>query len=567
MRKLTPGHFAAILFSVGGIIFSGAHVAFCAVEIKPSDQPEIVEERAREELQEQAKPKEKKEPVVPAPPEPALPAPPPGPRFFVSEISLRDNLLLSAAELEPVIAPFRSRDSSLADLQELAEKIQKEYRARGYFTTVAYLPPQSVSGGRVVIQVAEGRLGKVSVEGQHYFRAEQIRRLWHIEEGRVLRYQEVRQALRRLNDSSDREVQVLLRPGETLGTTDVILRVKDRFPVRPGLFADNQGTKSIGQERLGFSLRHSNLFGKDDSAVVGGVGGAHFGVGFAQYGWLFGEDRANRVTLSATHAQVSPKRQLKPFGVNGMSETYTAALSHSFLESEQAHLGVQVALDVSESRTKALSSTIRRDRLRVIRFAPEGRLNDAGGLSYVEPEFSFGLKGFGASSENNPVASRPGAPPDFIKARLNLTRIQKMPWETQGVLSITGQMATSKLASQEQLSMGGATSVRGYPEGDYLADQGVVARLEYLVPARWIPSGWRFPMLRLVGFIDRGYGHLRATTGTELSSRNPMGAGVGIEVKKLSDFTLRLEWGFNIGDRPVSDDSRSVFHFRVRQDF
>jgi len=575
MSRLTSSRLSVVLFTAAWIIFSPAGVVFCEGEVRSSDQPDVVKERARKELEEQGKPKEKEKPVVPAPPEPERPAIPPGPRFFVEKIVLQGNQVIPPAELEPRMAPYQGRESSLKDLQELSEIIQKEYRSRGYFTTVVYLPPQSVAQGKVVIQVLEGRFGGLDIQGQRYFGAAQIRRLWGIPEGRVLRYQEMSRALQRLNANPDREVRALLRAGETLGTTDAVLKVKDRFPVRPGLFLDNQGTKAIGRERLGFSLRHSNLSGRDDNALVGLVGGEHFGVGFAQYSLPFGEDRKSQLILSATHAQTSPKRQFKPLGVNGTSETYTAALAHSFLDSEKARLDVRAGLDLLESRTKVLSGTSRRDRLRVIRLTSDGRRNDAGGLWRAEPELSFGLKGLGASSEDNPVASRSGAAPDFIKARLNVTRIQRMPWATQAILNVEGQMSTSKLTPQEQLSLGGAASIRGYPEGDYLADQGVVARFDYIVPARWIPHSWRLPgfgtilrdALQLIGFIDRGYGRLRAVTGGEFSSRNPMGVGVGIGIQEMRGFTLRLEWGFSVGDPPVSDDSRHAFHFRIRRDF
>jgi hemolysin activation/secretion protein len=190
----------------------------------------------------------------------------------------------------------------------------------------------------------------------------------------------------------------------------------------------------------------------------------------------------------------------------------------------------------------------------------------------VSQESSFGIKGLGATSENNPVASRPGSRPDFFKTEFQLTRLQRLPWGTQGSVSLETQLASSKLFPQEELYVGGADSVRGYPEGDYLADAGLIARFEYLIPCAFLPAQWRLPgakgslgeQVQLVAFLDRGYGRLRAITGDERVSRNLMGLGGGVRFRFNDTLSARLEWGHAVGDRPLTDDSSSVLHFRIQ---
>lgn len=220
------------------------------------------------------------------------------------------------------------------------------------------------------------------------------------------------------------------------------------------------------------------------------------------------------------------------------------------------------------------SGTTRRDRLRVIRVGPRGRLTDPLGVWLLSVEASFGIDGLGATGEDNPVASRRGARPNFFKTELELARAQRLPWSTQATLSLKAQLSGSKLTPQEELFLGGANSVRGYPEGDYLADHGFVVRAEYLVPCRFLPAHWRLPradaplqeQLELIGFLDRGYGRLRAVTGTEQASRNLTGLGTGVRFRFDEAFSARLDWGVSVGDRPLTDDSNYALHFTVRYD-
>ena len=115
--------------------------------------------------------------------------------------------------------------------------------------------------------------------------------------------------------------------------------------------------------------------------------------------------------------------------------------------------------------------------------------------------------------------------------------------------------------------MGGATSVRGYPEGDYFADEGILARLDYLVPVFLLPKGRLQDASKFVLFLDKGYGPLRAVTGEERTTRNLLGVGFGLLFQPGKGFSARLEWGFSLGDRPLTDDSRRVIHFRLQKSF
>ena len=553
-----------------------ADPARAETEPESSSEPGVVDEKLRQERRE----KELQERLQRPPPrieqEPEGPKPPPLPeaRLLLKDVILRGRTVLPERVFEPIIAPYRNRDVTVNDLQALADAIQQEYRRRGYVTTVAFLPPQRIEEGRATIEVLEGRMGEVVVEGNRYFTTRRVLWYWPLDPGEVLRYDTVRRSLVRINEHPDRQVQALMRAGKVTGQTDVVLKVKDHLPLHLGTQWDSQGTKSIGRNRYGVSLRHTNLLGIDDQAALGMVFSSHLGAVYTQYSVPL-SPHGTSAAFGFSHSQVSPKRHFTEFGINGTSQTYTTSLTQSLWETERVSLSAQAGFDIKESRTKVQSGTSRRDRLRVLRVGPRLAVRDAWGRWMVDNECAFGLKAFGATSENNPLASRPGADPDFFKMELRMSRVQRMPWDTQLVVSLETQVSPSKLTPQEELYLGGAATVRGYPEGDYLADQGIVARVDYLVPVRVLPEAWRQPgseirmqdIFQLVGFVDRGYGRLRAITREEQSSRNLMGLGLGLAFREYLGLSGRLEWAFNVGDDPLTDDSPSRLHFQLAHEF
>jgi hemolysin activation/secretion protein len=514
-----------------------------------------------------------REPVIERGPEAPTPAPPGDVTFVLTDVTLQGNTALQAGAFAPIIDRYRNRKVTVDDLKALADAIEAEYRRQGYVTALAYLPPQRIEGGRAIIEVLEGRVGELLVEGNRYFNASRFRWYWPLETGELLRYDAMRRSLVRMNEHPDRQVQALLRPGRAAGTTDVVLKVSDRLPAHLSAQWDNQGTKPIGRHRAGFSASHNNLLGLDDRAVLGTSFGREFGAVYAQYAAPV-TPHGTSAAFSFSHSRVSPKRQFRDFGVNGRSQTYGVRLEQALVDRQRVSLSGFLGLAFKESRTMVSSGTSRRDRLRVLSFGPHLQILDPWGRWIMDHEYAFGLKGLGASSENNPVASRQGADPDFFKTELRLTRVQRMPWQTQANLSVEVQASPSKLTPQEELYLGGSSSVRGYPEGDYLADQGIVVRLEYLVPCRFLPAEWQVPgsgqplrdQVQLVAFLDRGYGRLRAITGEERSSRNLMGLGTGVRVRLKDDLSARVEWGVNVGDRPLTDDSRYALHLGLQYD-
>lgn len=494
--------------------------------------------------------------------------------FKVQRILLKGNTIFTTEQLAPDIAPYENQMVTVTRLNELASKIETIYRAKGYITTYVYLPPQEVDDESVTIHVIEGKVGEIKSDGNRYFSDPYILKYSEVHKGEILYYDNIRRTIRSINRNPDLNVRVVLSAGDDFETTDVLFKVKDRYPIHFGASVTNEGTPAIGEENYGFTVRHNNATGNHDTLLLGTAFAKELGVAYAQYlipipeiDWKF--------VGGMSHAQVSPKKNLEPFGVNSASMTYSGRLQRNLYQTEYLLVDFDFGMDVKKSRTRVLSQSFRKEHLNILASGvnmtfinPDGK-----GNMRLHHEFSWGLPIWGAHVETVPEASRQGVEPDFFRYRVTFSGNRllnfgghRFEWQTRF------QIPSNKLPSQEALYFGGASSIRGYPEGDMLADTGVVMRHDYFVPVWFLPANWRVPgqvkplkdQLELVGFADYGHAEVRGPSALEVSRRDLAGVGAGLRYAISKDIWARFDWGFVVGDRALTEGGDSQFHFRFQ---
>ena len=61
--------------------------------------------------------------------------------------------------------PYLNKQVTFNDIKDITAKIKAKYKEKGYLTTAAFLPEQEIKDGRIEIKVIEGKMGKLSIEG------------------------------------------------------------------------------------------------------------------------------------------------------------------------------------------------------------------------------------------------------------------------------------------------------------------------------------------------------------------------------------------------------------------
>ena len=461
----------------------------------------------------------------------------------------------------PILGQYKDKHLGLKEFNEIATAIQKFYRSKGFITTYVYVPVQKISDNTVEIRVIEGCIGTIDIQGGKYFDKEYLRWKFHIREGDTVLYNDLMRSLRRLNTNPDRSVKAVLETGLRKDTTDVVLKMTDENPQHIFIDYNNRGTKYTGKQRFGIGYTNNNLFGVDDMLTVRfqksneklNGGSFDYSVPINYQG----------TRLGTYYSYVDNKlvREFEALDAKGWGWVGGTYLVQPFIDEENVRGNLGFGLDIKHNKNFLLGTQTSSDNVSVakLNFSLDGE--DRWGASFLSYETDFGIPDFaGALGKDDPEASRLGSGGEFIKYILNVGRRINLPFSSFLMVSGRGQYSQDKLVAGEQYYMGGADTVRGYPELEFMGDCGYNVSVEWRTPVYFIPKDIKLrDKIQMVYFWDYGQGWLREPLVGEKGSDTLMGAGWGIRFQPLKDFYLKLDWGFPIHPTP-SDNSKSTVH-------
>ncbi len=546
-----------------------------AADPPPGQEPGAQAERYKYDVDKEKKRLEYKKPKAPeikiekekAEPEKG------GASFVLKEIKVTGATIFKPQDFRQIYEPYLSKKVTFQDMQEVSGKIEAKYKEKGYFTTTVYIPEQNIKDGVIEIRVAEGRMGKLNIEGNKWLSANFIEKFLHAKKNEILNIKSMARDILRLNKNPDLQIKALISQGKEPQTSDISLKVEGKQPWHAGILEDNRGSRLTGKYRSMFFIRSSNVSGLRDTVFINSLyTGNSFGesvsysIPVGTYGTKFGID--------ATYFRMKLGREYKSFDITGNTQIYTPHLSWELALSEDFEAYVDAGMDIKSIKKKMEGDTTANDQLRTPYFGFDFSKIDSGGQTTFSPKFNFGTSDFlGASSRNHPTSSRAGTGGSFFKYEQSLNRIQKMFFDSYMSIRTQLQVASHTLASSEQFQLGGADSVRGYPEGDYLADTGAVLNFDWVFPMYIIPKTWKLPgqeiplrhQIEPVFFVDVGGGKLKKILPGESKDKFLAGVGGGLRLHfKL--FSLRLDWAKAIGDKQTSGSGPSTFYFTFQSE-
>lgn len=494
----------------------------------------------------------------------------PGITFVLNDVKITGSSLFEPKDFQSLYQSYIGKTVTSKEINEMVDKIESLYKERGFLTTDVYIPEQQITGGILEIRVAEGKLGKITIEGTKWFTKKLVARYIHAKQNELLNIKELQRDLLRLNQNPDLEVKTVISAGSEPGTSDIILKVNDHFPYHVGGGADNQGTRLSGKYRGSVSVRSTNLTANNDSVFFNSVNSANSCGQFVSYVFPI-DTRGTKLAFDFSYFTSKIGREFRGFDITGTTLNFIPHMTGEIYLSENLQISADAGLDIKSVKKVTGQNSTTDDELRLPYYKMDITKMDTlfgGGQTTFSPEIMFSTSHFlGSSTRGNLKASRASTDGYYFLYTHSLRRIQKMPWESYTLLRHQFQASSETLPSSEQFQLGGANSIRGYPEGDYLADIAATFSIDWIFPNYLIPKDYKLPksdtplrqQIQPVIFMDLGGGYITQKMITERGYKYLMGLGGGLKISLYNKLSVRLEWAQAVGSPPTQNGGTSSF--------
>lgn len=497
-------------------------------------------------------------------------------QFDLTEIRVEGSTVLPQEQVEETVYPFLGPARTAQDVEGARAALEAAYSAAGFATVSVSIPQQRISqsGGVVVMQVTERRIGRLRVAGAKYFVPSVVRAgAPSLTPGTVPNMHDVTRDLVGLNQLPDRTVQPALRPGRAPDTVDVDLDVSDKFPLHGSVELNNRYNADTTRLRVNASLSYDNFFQRGDTGTISyqvapeNVQDAE--ISSASYLFHIPDSRLSLLlTYLHSNSNVTALGTTDVAG-RGTSAGFrlliplggTSNFSHSF----------SVGWDYKkyfELDTFLVSKTLGTAPITYYPVSANYAANWSGAKSNTDLTvgLEFGLPAFGSTAGQFDNKAY-NAPPGFAILRAGVTRQQDLRHDVQLWGSVQGQLSNEPLVSSEQFSQGGADSVRGYLESEALGDSGVSLESELRSPSLAKYIGSPLKSLRFHVFADTGVVHLtQALQGTKPNVRlSSVGVGARVNLWGYLDGSVQDAQALSTG--PDTKAGTNSVLFRVTGEF
>ena len=494
-----------------------------------------------------------------------------GVTFRLSKIRFEGQRVFADQDLQEIVAPYVGQTLEVSALKDITDAVTRFYKENGYFLSRAYVPPQSIKEGEVLIKVREGRLGEIIIRGNKRYSRELLRNTLKVIRGEgAVRTADVERGLLLLTDIPGLKVKATFKPGERPGTSDIVLDVFEERMFSIGADFNNFGSQYVSEERYGVNAEARNLLGYGDLLTVRGVTGSEgfdgLFYGAVDYSLALGS-KGLRAGAHYEKLKYELGEELEVLNFAGHVNQGGVYLTYPIIRSRYLNWNVKGGFDAKNVKNEIWDQMTGKDKLRYAHLGTSVQWLDTwGGSNFIS---LTGYQNFptvlGGMAEGYANTVRLNTETTYSKLEMDAQRIQQIPFG--GLVFMLyghGQYSHDRVPSSEQISIGGAGSVRGYDQAEFSGDSGMCLTTELRIPIpgtrnlHWFGSKktvWE--TLQVAGFMDYGTASINNPYPSEISEDNSdlCGAGAGLRFTYSPYVRFKLDWAKSIGgDDPKDED-------------
>jgi hemolysin activation/secretion protein len=481
--------------------------------------------------------------------------------FTISGVNVDGATYFTQAEVDSLFTHLVNKNVGLSELREAANALERKYRERGFFLARVFVPPQKIKDGLFKIQVVEGFISQVFVDGENDAMNEEVatfaRQLVSL---RPLDLAGLERVLLIINDLPGISVTAVLRPGIDLGSSELLLTAKPLGNIYLGTF-NNYGSQTAGPFSMGYNATLQQPFNSLGQLNIGmtasgkssnNLEGIRSAV--ARYSQALGSSGLT-LSLGGVLSESKPAGALEPLDLKSNSTSLAPRLRYPLLRSRASSVYLDTGLAVNNNVTTLAGAALSHDRYTVVDVLTSWVLN-----GWMNGTQSLGLgvaKGIHAFGSMNRTALQPttaGFDSAFTKYALNVQRTQLMPSQFSVYISGNLQYSRDRLLGGERIAFGGSLIGRGFPAAIIAGDKGHGMTLELRRDLNFGGDRW-IQKPQMYVSVDSAVIHTNPSPTIEGTRSHLSSKAIGTRFVIFKDTQLDLRLA-TANQNLVTDDSR-----------
>ncbi|NER79983.1 MAG: ShlB/FhaC/HecB family hemolysin secretion/activation protein [Leptolyngbya sp. SIO1D8] len=486
--------------------------------------------------------------------------------FMVTTIQVVGSTLFDADTLAELVAPYENREVTLRELQEAANAITQLYLNDGYITSRAVVGTQTIVDGVVQIQVIEGELEEIQVEGtetlQDYVRARvSLAGLRPLNQARL----EDQLRLLRVDPMFD-NVEASLRAGSGVGKSLLIVRVMEAPTVGGSLFTDNYTPPAVGNARFGTSIEFRNLAALGGTLFSSATITETLGSRVYEVGYRVPINPMNGTLLlryAPNNFRITDRDQPTfDLDTEGSTDIYEISIRQPLIRTPRDEFALSLGYRYRRGSTLIADVITDDTRISVLSFGQDYVHRDVNGAWALQSQFRLGEE----LSDDTSFAA--GDEEGFFSWIGQVQRVQRLGRDHLLILQGSLQLSPDTLPGSEQFFLGGGQSVRGYDQNQRFGDNGIRFSVEDQITVTRNDVG--LPFFQVTPFLEGGY--VWNSDGDTLVTDNNfmLGTGFGVQLNLTEKLSAGADVAYPLIDieELSTDDSQSLqFYFNVNYRF
>ncbi len=484
---------------------------------------------------------------------------------YIDSVEVAPSQILSKEEINKIVQPIVGKNVFMNDIVNVINEINNLYASKGFVTAKAFLPEQTVTNGKIYIELVESKVGNITVNQNRWTKSKYITDRMPQKQNDLFDIVELEKDILDFNRYNEGvNLTANLKAGEQEGTTDIELTAHENFPFHlVGIF-DNAGRYSTGSLRGGAMLYADSLFGRRDRMSIG----SYFSGGaispFFDYNIPVNK-RDGRIGFlySSSFAKIR-YGDLADLDLKSKSYMYSLYYSQPLIRKQGFELKGYTALNYKRARTSVFDDVIQlgTDEVTSIDVALNMRKDTKYGIWYLNQGVGYAVPILGKES-------------NYIKISGGAVRLHDFSHGVIGQLRSSYQVIPNNkhIPYLDQFQAGGLATVRGYSEGLMIGKNGYYLSGELMFPLlpRTITSprsGEKVPFIGkyVKGAVFVDHGGIFPSTGEDYYDDNYFmtSIGMGLRVQLPGDLSARLYWGYPLINHSWETDHKiGRFHFEL----